>query len=386
MFDSVTTTINKTDKKLLTLIAGCGGLDVPQNYITETVNLSRMGVHKSLKKLESNDLIDIKKKGKQNFIDLNKSSFPFIFSDSPHEIKGGHGLLEVYNATSLHKQNEGVDEGQPSGLFRVHGVQVSFSFKDQYGLKKKKERFIKREVYNWKYFDSSDMYVGYKDSNEVRVLSNKVQFYLNDVVGYDLGYLKRNIFSQVIELREWFEKKSGITLESDWNCFEVIVDKQHIALIGEPFGRFIDEETSFSLSNFTVKDPDSEVVYYEWDKSKGIVEIESKNYNFSEELIDRSKKFWLSFAHEDFVVDDLVDISEIKKVVSKLVDDYKDIFDMYNTISSKIKRFDNHKRVDKVGEVSKKDKEKRWDFKYYCNAKTWDSDVVDDVRNDLFGF
>ena len=379
MSNQVTTQLSKLQLRIIKLIAGSGGLDVPQNVLNKRLDTSKMAISKALNKLKNMGLLESDKRGRNNFISLTKSCYPVIFSKSPHETKGGHGLQEVYGSSTMNSPNKGDGGG---GLFRVHGVNVTIEYRNQYGLREKKERWIKRECHNYKYDENSKTWIGYLDGNQVRMYADKVEFYVSDKIGYNISELKRDIFSEVESLRSWFEKTSEITLKEKPESFEVTVNKQHVALVGEPFGRFIDEETNFDLSSFKVYSKDGSLRYYEWDKSKGIVEMESKNHAFSEDLIKRSKNFWRVFAEEGFDVEDLKNISEHRKVLEKLVDDYKEIIDLFNELNGRVDKFESFfdgKKEDKVGyrgEIG--DKEEGVVVEY-------DEERVEEFRKRFFG-
>lgn len=390
---SLSSSISEPQKKIVRLIAGSGGINIPQSYVNERINRSRQSISKLINKLNDLDVLDIDKRDNKNFLTLKQNAFPVIFSDSPNETNPGRGLQSVDRSNSMNSPMKGSGKVEDSGIFRIHGVQIVFEFQDQYNLENKRESFVKQNLFNWKYHDSNDEYIGYRKGNQFRILSNKIVFYLNDFIGYNIHDLKRKVFDEVLKSKSWIENNSDFVLKEDFDSFEIFLNKQHIALVGELFGRFIDEETNFSISDFKVWDEDQDLLYYEWDKSKDVVEIESKNNAFSEDLIRRSKNFWRSFAEKDFCLKDLENISDFEKILEKLVSDYKELFDLYNDFKG---RFDNLEgfvrslKENKVGVEGNIDEEK--DSKGFKGSESvfdffeFDSSDYKEKRKDLFGF
>lgn len=310
---TLTENLRETPKRLLKLVAGMGGLNVPQNAVFSRFDKSRQALSRTVNTLVDKELLEKNKDGKQIFLNLTNNSLPFIFDKSPNEIRGGHGIHKVYTS------NKVTDKGDlEDGMVRVHNVIVSFEFQDQYDIREKKEEWVKAELFNWEYSDEEDRYIGYKSGNQVRVCRSKVFFHLGDKVGWDIDELKADLISDAFDIAFKFEDESGINLKrGDGMGLKITVEKQHIALVGEPLGRYIDEETSMDINNFKVRADDGSVIY-EWDKSKGVVEVESKNWAFSEEAIRNLRDLWRVVGEYGFNPQELESLDDLYKVVSKI--------------------------------------------------------------------
>lgn len=380
--NQVTENLRETHQRILKLIAGMGGLNVPQEGITKRINLSKQAVHSNIKELDSLNLLDRKKNNRKVFIDLKKDSLPVIFSDSPHETKGGHGVLVLDSKGKV--SPKGDLEG---GMVRIHNVLVSFEFQDQYNLDTKKERWIKQELNNWKYSETEDRYIGYRDNNQVRVTADKVFFHMGDRVGWDINRMKKDIMVDAFRLADQFENNSDIVLKRSRNVgLEVTVEKEHVALVGEPLGRYIDEHTEIDIKDFKVRSKDGKVLY-EWDKSEGPLELESKDWGFSESAVRNLRKFWKVLGESDLMAEDLRDLSAFYKIVMKMKDGVDDIGRWVEDSSNKINRIDSelndlrdslNKSSDNRGKKQNKGKDKT------NGLYDYDQDEVERFRNKYF--
>ena len=309
----VTESLTDTRRDILKLVAGMGGLNVPQSQIINRIDMSRQGVTQNIKKLCELGLLERKKRGRSVFLNVLKDSLPVIFSDSPDETRGGHGVQVLDSEGKVSGKGDLED-----GMVRVHNVVVSFEFQEQYKLGEKKEEWIKSDLHNWKYSEREDRYIGYKSGNQVRVTRNKVFFHLGDKVGWDIDKLKRDLISEAFDIALRFENKSDITLKRGRGMgLKITVEKQHIALVGEPLGRYIDEETSMDINNFKVRSEDGSVIY-KWDKSKGVVEVESENWAFTEDAIRNLREFWKAIGEYEWDPRELSHLGDLYRVTDRV--------------------------------------------------------------------
>jgi len=309
----VTESLTGSQRNILKLVAGMGGLNVPQSSIIQRLDMSRQGVTHNIKKLKELGLLDRSKDGRQVFLDIKKNALPVIFSESPNETRGGHGVQVLDSGGKVSRKGDLED-----GMVRIHNVIVSFEFQEQYDLREKKEEWVNAELFNWEYSDEEDRYIGYKSGNQVRVTRSKVFFHLGDKVGWDIDELKRDLISEAYDMAFKFEDESDITLKRGRGMgLKITVEKQHIALVGEPLGRYIDEETSMDINNFKVRSEDGSVIY-EWDKSEGVIELESKNWGFTEDAIRNLREFWKVIGEYGFNPQELERLESLYRVAGKM--------------------------------------------------------------------
>lgn len=309
----VTESLTDTRRDILKLVAGMGGLNVPQSQIINRLDMSRQGVTQNIKKLCKLGLLEREKRGRSVFLNILKDSLPVIFSDSPDEIRGGHGVQVLDSSGKVSGKGDLED-----GMVRVHNVVVSFEFQEQYKLGEKKERWVQSDLHNWKYSESEDRYIGYKSGNQVRVTRSKVFFHLGDKVGWDIDELKRDLMDEAFETALRFEKNSDITLKRGRGMgLKITVEKQHIAMVGEPLGRYIDRETSMDVTNFKVRSEDGRVIY-EWDRSEGPLEVESKNWAFTEDAIRNLREFWKAIGEYEWDPRELSHLGDLYRVTDRV--------------------------------------------------------------------
>lgn len=238
------------------------------------------------------------------------------------------GLLEVSrfngrpNLLELTREGfrEAVGSQEPKGGdsedgISLHNFSVKFPIRFSENLDKGwKERWAQGKTRSGGTYDPTNgSYVYFLDNWKFRITGSHVIVRLeSELRGEDASNLKDRAMREVFEARDWLQDNSPVKIESKPKDFRIWVNRQHLAIVKDPFCELVDQYSTVDLED--VKIFDSEGTERLWlDNSNNENHLEAgnspgENRVHAEDDINRIKEDVY-----EYVIDNPEAFSEVKE-------------------------------------------------------------------------
>lgn len=271
---------------------------MPQSRIVSILEKARSTVTHAVKDLEESGDIDVDRAQNSNFLDLTRS--------------GWRTWKKAVGRPGSNSEDSRSDAGQVS----LHNFSVRFSLRNASSLADGwRERWATGKVQRDQHDFTNDSHLYWVDNWRFRITGEHVIVRLqNEIRGDDPVNLKDRAMAEVLDARDWLENNSPARVASKPKDFRIFVNRQHLAIVHDPFCELVDQNSEVDISDIKFYDESGQERLW-LDNSNGEHHLEAgnapgENRVFSEDDIDfiKSQYEWM-IDHKD-EVEKLRDLAE----------------------------------------------------------------------------
>jgi len=218
--------------------------------------------------LESSALIDVDRSGNMNILELTREGW------------------------RTWKTAVGVQEPKTSDSVSLHNFSVRFEIRNGGELEEGwRERWIQGKTQRYTYDPTNDSYVYFLENWRVRITGEHVIVRLeSELRGEDPVNLKDRALLEIFDAAEWVQDNSPVRVKSHPSDFRIWVQRQHLAILQDPFCQLVDQYSAVELEDVRIFD-ESGTERLWLDDSKGEKHLEGgcapgENREFAEDDIE----------------------------------------------------------------------------------------------------
>lgn len=158
-----------------------------------------------------------------------------------------------------------------------------------------RERWCQGKVKRYTPDFSNDSYVYWKGDWRFRITGEHVIVRLEkEMRGEDPVNLKDRAMVEIFQARDWLQENSPVHIQSRPKDFRIWVNRQHLAIIEDPFCQLVDQYSDVDLQDVKIYDEDGEERLW-LDNSKGEHHLEAgnapgENREYAEDDVDFIKR------------------------------------------------------------------------------------------------